>query len=829
VKRSVILIGSLASLCWLPSSYAQNVRVMQWNVKGYIGNIASNNTPEAKAIARIVNYNQPDIVTFCELQDRGTINTAAGVTDWVTNNLPYFGSQLNGTFWVYIAFYGDGSERNGSISRYPLSDAFTYSDAGSLGGTNYPTLRGMQRFRVQLSGTNVLEVFHVHLKCCNICSGPTCDCPQRQSEAETDATNMTSWATSNPTIPYIFTGDCNEDEGPNQLCPLTTNYHPITTLIQGGGLADYRPRTLTPGIGATLTWSTTAIATRFDYVLGSTNRIPSSAIVTGFVFRSQDWATYGLYTNASPQNLVNDSQAASDHYCVQVTYSFPTSATNFNVTPATSFDSGGGACGPFAPASQVYTLTNSDSIPLFWSVTKTSDWLTVSTLATNLTLGVGKSTNITASINSQANLLAPGSYTDTINFSNAATGVSIPRLVTLIVQPAPPSASFTGSPTNGLEPLAVTFTDTSSGCISNRFWDFGDGSTTNTTTNSVAHMYASGNYDVTLVASGLGGVATNTKPNYITVLPASTVAVVAADLQDQFGNLMPTSGVAALVVDTGANGFADLQSTFPLVLGAAWGADDRVVGLWDLLDSFNGPCGQPGCLFDQTVVVYTNGISAGQRLQLYWFPSLTLASNTLGVTYYGEYTDTNSPPLNGSSPWSLPVPGSIMDLVFLTESEGGSSPDAAGLATFLTSTPLAAFENWQVQYFGSATNPAAAAEADPDGDGITNTNEFLAGFNPTNAAAYAHIMNITKIGNDMNITYLGANGDSSYAGGPSSRTNVLEFSAGSTSGGYTNDFASTGISQVLSNGTGSGIVTNMLDPGGATNMPSRYYRIHVLP
>ena len=35
----------------------------------------------------------------------------------------------------------------------------------------------------------------------------------------------------------------------------------------------------------------------------------------------------------------------------------------------------------------------------------------------------------------------------------------------------------------------------------------------------------------------------------------------------------------------------------------------------------------------------------GHKLQLYWFPSLTLASNTVGTTYYGNYTDTNGPPL----------------------------------------------------------------------------------------------------------------------------------------------------------------------------------------
>ena len=84
----------------------------------------------------------------------------------------------------------------------------------------------------------------------------------------------------------------------------------------------------------------------------------------------------------------------------------------------------------------------------------------------------------------------------------------------------PPSATFTASPTNGTEPLVVTFTDTSTGTITNRYWDFGDGGTTNVTTNSVTHTYAAGTNDVTLVVSGSDGVSTNTKPDYITVLSA---------------------------------------------------------------------------------------------------------------------------------------------------------------------------------------------------------------------------------------------------------------------------------------------------------------------
>jgi hypothetical protein len=129
-------------------------------------------------------------------------------------------------------------------------------------------------------------------------------------------------------------------------------------------------------------------------------------------------------------------------------------------------------------------------------------------------------------------------------------------------------------------------------------------------------------------------------------------------------------------------------------------------------------------------------------------------------------------------------------------------------------------------------NPAfSGPNADPLGKGMSNTNQFLAGFNPTNAAAYVHITSISKTnsGTDIRVDYLGASGDSTYSPGFASRTNVLEFTAGTGNGSYnSNGFASAGVTDILSGGVGLGTLTNMVDPGGATNKPSRYYRVRVL-
>lgn len=94
------------------------------------------------------------------------------------------------------------------------------------------------------------------------------------------------------------------------------------------------------------------------------------------------------------------------------------------------------------------------------------------------------------------------------NSTNAVVGSGI----------ATPVANFTGSPTNGIWPLLVLFTNISSGTISNDLWNFGDGTITNIITASVAHTYTGpGTNTVSLTVSGPAGTNTLTLPGYITV------------------------------------------------------------------------------------------------------------------------------------------------------------------------------------------------------------------------------------------------------------------------------------------------------------------------
>jgi hypothetical protein len=144
------------------------------------------------------------------------------------------------------------------------------------------------------------------------------------------------------------------------------------------------------------------------------------------------------------------------------------------------------------------------------------------------------------------------------------------------------------------------------------------------------------------------------------------------------------------------------------------------------------------------------------------------------------------------------------------------------------------FAWWQLQYFASTNNTATTAPGgDSTGTGMSNTNKFLTGFNPTNAAAYLHVVSIVDqlVGGNTNVvvTYLGPNGDNTYTPGIASRTNVLDYMTGDASGNYTNGgWQDTGQTNILSGGNGSGTVTNMTDTAIPSAPTNRYYRVRVV-
>jgi C1A family cysteine protease len=84
------------------------------------------------------------------------------------------------------------------------------------------------------------------------------------------------------------------------------------------------------------------------------------------------------------------------------------------------------------------------------------------------------------------------------------------------------------------------------------------------------------------------------------------------------------------------------------------------------------------------------------------------------------------------------------------------------------------------------------------------------------STAYLHVTAIALESNNVRITWLASGG----------QTNVVQVTNG-TAGGYTNSFSD--LSPLFIIPGASDVLTNYLDVGGATNAPSRFYRVRLVP
>jgi PKD repeat protein len=205
----------------------------------------------------------------------------------------------------------------------------------------------------------------------------------------------------------------------------------------------------------------------------------------------------------------------------------------------------------------------------------------------------------------------------------------------------------------------------------------------------------------------------------------------------------------------------------------------------------------------------------------------TSGTEPLGVTF----TDTSSGSPNitlfwdfGDNSQATNAGGSIFVHTYAagTYTVTLTASNAFGANSTLVSNNLinviTAFQAWQVQYFGSTTNPAAAPDADPLGKGMSNTDQFLAGLNPTNPTSVFQIISTVQNTTDVVVVWKTAG----------VRTNAVQATAGDGNGGYvTTNF--TDISGSIIIGVTGDTTTNYTDVGGATNSPARYYRIRLVP
>jgi DNA/RNA endonuclease G (NUC1)/PKD repeat protein len=151
------------------------------------------------------------------------------------------------------------------------------------------------------------------------------------------------------------------------------------------------------------------------------------------------------------------------------------------------------------------------------------------------------------------------------------------------------------------------------------------------------------------------------------------------------------------------------------------------------------------------------------------------------------------------------------DVMLVVTGQGGVSTNIQ--ASYIVA--LTAFQAWQVQYFGDINNPLAAPGTDPDGDGMNNLQEFLAGTDPTNSASAMRITSITRQGTNVAVTWMTGVG----------KTNALQV----TNGGLGGSYATNGFADLVIITNTIGTVTNGVDQGGATSSATRYYRVRLVP
>lgn len=118
---------------------------------------------------------------------------------------------------------------------------------------------------------------------------------------------------------------------------------------------------------------------------------------------------------------------------------------------------------------------------------------------------------------------------------------------------------------------------------------------------------------------------------------------------------------------------------------------------------------------------------------------------------------------------------------------------------------------WKQQYGLNPFDPSVAA-ADPDGDGLSNLQEFLISTDPTDKNSPFRIIAIVQENDDLRITWADATG----------RTNVVE--AASDVGGIYSNISP----NIIIPGSGVG-ATNYLDAGALTNSLLRFYRVRLVP
>lgn len=216
------------------------------------------------------------------------------------------------------------------------------------------------------------------------------------------------------------------------------------------------------------------------------NGVPATKKLIGEIYASPNSAAYVAAQNTTTVTVTTDGLLAG-------LYDVHLLAENVNGTVQAYGHHQINVRTPGAPVA-AFTMTPSTGYtPLTVTFTDASTG-SINTWAWEFGDGATASTR-----NATHTYTVPGTYLVNLTVTGFGGTDTVQR--TLVVTSPVPAAIFTATPTTGTVPLAVTFTDLSTGNITGWNWDFGDG--TNATTRNATHTYtAVGTYVANLTVTG---------------------------------------------------------------------------------------------------------------------------------------------------------------------------------------------------------------------------------------------------------------------------------------------------------------------------------------
>ncbi|MCE5322052.1 S8 family serine peptidase [bacterium] len=192
----------------------------------------------------------------------------------------------------------------------------------------------------------------------------------------------------------------------------------FTSSRQPGG--QITPRSCTYTITntgyANMSWSAAKNADWISLSKSSGTLSPQeSTTVTVSILSSADSFAAGTYTDTITfTNTTNGIGNTTRSVILTITAGY------LSVTPYTELLYIGESGGPFSTSNDTYILENTGYSSISWTASKEQNWLALSSECG--TLLPGESTTIIASVNSDANTLVNGVYSDTIVFANVTNG-----------------------------------------------------------------------------------------------------------------------------------------------------------------------------------------------------------------------------------------------------------------------------------------------------------------------------------------------------------------------------------------------------------------------